>query len=615
MKTAVTSLRASGTVRFYSSILLALMSVGIARITAAASECVNPWIESDADVSAGRPMPNIFSMDAFHASPMFKELKPKEFCRELFEIYYDGRRKSWGDFQKGMTLWAHTAQEPRASGTVIDLDPVVLLNVHGTGYCGIQSGLLEGIYQSRPGGTPGKPLIEARRWYVDGCVHSIADAFYDGRWHYYDIDLGGWAGDADKDVWSVADMLLNREDYFSPKTTIKSNYFFKADKNGEWVMSANPDPKKSYMFQDNLMLGHEMTFTLRKGETFTRYFTKAAAGFSETLPHTKKFEADMKGYAELVFEPDAGDLDALALTVDGKTRIFDIRCPYNIASSVVSFDGNASVSFDLGKTWEQLAADGIVSAAVNRWDYLLKVEGDLKKVVTHAVLHPAALPRIGKFKTKMTVSQPVAYRTLTWIPDWSTEEALKKTASFDGLKMSPAKMSFSDTPGVGLTGSGSVTVPVSAPPGSKIVKIGVCVIGGSRSNPTADDYMELSIGTPEDMMLVERTTDTTVWAKEGGFIVNQWQLNVNGSRTIAPTDTADIRLKLNGYCMINSLRVYVGYVRDGATLPAGELVVTHGYDGKTFTKTVDVKSIAKNPVEYSVPDGATANEFIRMEIK
>ncbi|MFH1707827.1 MAG: hypothetical protein ABIF71_07910 [Planctomycetota bacterium] len=105
--------------------------------------------------------------------------------------YYDGRRKDWGAFQKGLTLWAHTPQEPHANPAIIELDPVLLLNVHGTGYCGIQSGLLEGIYQSRPGGTPGKPAIEARRWFLAGIVHSVCDAFYDGKWHYYDIDLGG----------------------------------------------------------------------------------------------------------------------------------------------------------------------------------------------------------------------------------------------------------------------------------------------------------------------------------------------------------------------------------------------------------------------------------------
>ena len=61
-------------------------------------------------------------------------------------------------------------------------------------FCGVASGLLEGVYQSRPGGKPGKPAIDARRWFLAKYVHSVTDAFYDGKWHYLDIDLGGYAG-------------------------------------------------------------------------------------------------------------------------------------------------------------------------------------------------------------------------------------------------------------------------------------------------------------------------------------------------------------------------------------------------------------------------------------
>lgn len=170
--------------------------------------CDSPWIVSDAKVFSPHPTPSTFSIETFHESPVFKDLAPKEFCRRLFDVYYDGRRKSCKDFQKGLTLWAHTPQDPRASANVIEFDPIVLLNVHGTGYCGIQLGLLEGIYQSRPGGEISKPAIDARRWFLAGIVHSVCDAYYDGRWHYYDIDQGGWTGDAEKDVWSVADVVL-----------------------------------------------------------------------------------------------------------------------------------------------------------------------------------------------------------------------------------------------------------------------------------------------------------------------------------------------------------------------------------------------------------------------
>lgn len=136
-----------------------------------------------------------------HLLRALDELEPPRFCRKLYDIPFDGRRKDWGEFQRGLSLWSHTPQKPMASDWVIELDPILLFNVHGSGYCGIQSGLLEAVYQSRPRGTPGKPAIDARRWFLNGIVHSVTDAFYDGRWHYYDVDQPGWAGDTEKGVW------------------------------------------------------------------------------------------------------------------------------------------------------------------------------------------------------------------------------------------------------------------------------------------------------------------------------------------------------------------------------------------------------------------------------
>ncbi|HET6430475.1 MAG TPA: hypothetical protein VFJ30_18840, partial [Phycisphaerae bacterium] len=59
---------------------------------AALGQAVNPWLTSDAPVSAGVAAPNTFSLEALHESAPFKGLSPKEVCLKLWDVYYDGRR-------------------------------------------------------------------------------------------------------------------------------------------------------------------------------------------------------------------------------------------------------------------------------------------------------------------------------------------------------------------------------------------------------------------------------------------------------------------------------------------------------------------------------------------
>jgi hypothetical protein len=580
--------------------------------TGASAQMINPWVTSDAAVSDGRAAPNMFSMAALHDSPAFKDLKPREFCMKFFDTYYDGRRKNWRSYKKGMELWAHTPQGPMAHPKVQELDPVVLMNVHGSGFCGVASGLLEGVYQSRPGGKPGKPAIDARRWFLAKYVHSVTDAYYDGKWHYLDIDLGGYAGDKQKGIWSMADVLADPDSYYGPKTTIKSKYFFKVDGKGNWVKKVNR--AKSYTFQDNHMLGHEMTFALRKGETFTRYFSAAAAGWSEFAPHTKRVQQDQKGFCELIYAPSAADAKAAALSSDGDAMVFAVRCPYNITSSKVEATGTLSVSFDLGRTWQALGDDGAVAGVVNRWDYLLKVKGGaLKKITTRGMLHPASLPRVGKGATKMTVTKAADYQTLTWIPDFSSDAAVRKVATVEGGLKFKKRSSLSFTGG-SLAGRGSVTIPVVAPAGTRIVKVAACVIGGTGNPPDAGKYLTLHIGPAGQAKLVGQTTDCTSWGLDGIDKIDHAQNNVNGEATFDPTEKAEVRVGMHGWAYTTGLRIYVGYV-PVAKAGAGTLTITHGFDGKTFKQTVAGDKADAGPVTYTVPGGATVNEFIRMEVK
>jgi hypothetical protein len=595
--------------RLLSAALASALSASLCCTTAVAVELSNPWVTSAAK-PYGQPCPDVWSIEALHADPAFAGLAPKEFCRTLYNIYYDGRRKDWNQFQAGMTLWSHTAQEPRVNAGLIELDPVLLLNVFGSGYCGIQSGMLEGIWQSRPGGKPGQPAIEARRWFLGGIVHSVAEAFYDGGWHYYDIDIGGWAGDAKRDAWSIPDILADRKGFYGAKTTLRAPYFFKADSDGAWVEKI--DAKKTYAFQDNHMLGHSMNLSLREGETFTRWFSAKAAGWSEFAPPTLKPDTIGRGFCELVYAPkDKSQVEADALSKTGKALILSVRCPYTITSSVVTGTGTLSVSNDLGRSWVPLPADGSVAAAVNHWDYLLKVEdGSVTRIVTRGMLHPGSLPRIGSAATTMSVSSKVPESVLTWIPDWSSAEAFAATTQVEGMTYKPCpQVSFSGGP---AGGSGSITIPVQAPPGCRLTRLSVCAIGGTGSTPSPDKAIELALGPAGKSTLVARTTDCSPWGTKAESKVEHWQNNVNGSASFAPCAEAEVKLSCRGWGEIRGLRIYAGYVRETSTPTTGSLVVTHGYDGKTFSHSIPAAELTKGAT-YTVPEGAKVNEFVRME--
>jgi lysophospholipase L1-like esterase len=412
----------------------------------------------------------------------------------------------------------------------------------------------------------------------------------------------------------MADVIADRKGYYGVKTTIRSPYFFDADGNGAWVEKI--DAAKCYTFQDCLMLGHEMSFSLRAGERFTRYFSQNAAGWSELAPPTRKPIEKMKGFCELVYAPaDAAQTGKEALAADGDALIFAVRCPYNITSSQVESTGKVSYSLDLGRTWRAISADGLVAEAVNRWDYLLKVEGGaLARVITRGMLHPGALPRLAAAgPTRMTVASMADYDMLTWVPDWSSAEALAASTRLQGLTWSAEKnVAFS---GGKVVGNGELTIPVQAPPGCRLVKLSVCAIAGSGSPPDAKKWVELHLGPTGATRLAGRSTDCSEWGLKPETKVDHWQGNVNGTARFEPCAEAEVKLVCKGWGQVRGVRIHAGYVREKPLTPAGTLAITHGYDGKTFRAQIAASELVKGPCSYSVPDGAKKNEFITMELR
>ncbi|HOS93091.1 MAG TPA: hypothetical protein PLQ54_07235, partial [Armatimonadota bacterium] len=61
-------------------------------------------------------------------------------------------------------------------------DPIKIINVYGYAYCAILGPVMAGICE-------GAGLGEARTLVLPGWSHVAAETFYDGSWHYLDLDV------------------------------------------------------------------------------------------------------------------------------------------------------------------------------------------------------------------------------------------------------------------------------------------------------------------------------------------------------------------------------------------------------------------------------------------
>ncbi|HZU25970.1 MAG TPA: hypothetical protein VFA04_10630, partial [Bryobacteraceae bacterium] len=102
---------------------------------------------------------------------------PREKAEAIWRFFLtDGRFVPPG-FWYHIAGWAY--EEPK--GEV--LDATKLLNSYGFGLCYHIAPLLEAMFDA--GG-----LEDSRVWFLTG--HTVAEVFYDGRYHYYDSDMMGY---------------------------------------------------------------------------------------------------------------------------------------------------------------------------------------------------------------------------------------------------------------------------------------------------------------------------------------------------------------------------------------------------------------------------------------
>jgi hypothetical protein len=310
--------------------------------------------------------PDLSSVEAIIASIVRPGMSQQEKAMAVYDfvrthIYHWGTAKEYPD------------RNSYDYGVVYD--PVKLVNVYGYGYCFQNRAAAEALWHAAG--------LEARSAGIGG--HSIAEAFYDGQYHYLDTDQHGYcllpdgrtAASIEQITRDPIGLILNQ-----PKP---SNPFFPAGKDPKIPYESKilftgyfASTDDNFYQHDKTVMGHRMDITLLPGMRYERHFTSDGrwnihngssefeykVGYHDPRVGPKDFLSDT-GYAngELLYQPDlttrspeyaAGVWEESNIKVTdtglvpaeaGKPAwcVFRIRVPYAIAGWPTSFVGPANV--------------------------------------------------------------------------------------------------------------------------------------------------------------------------------------------------------------------------------------------------------------------------------
>ncbi len=323
----------------------------------------------------------------------------REKAEAIWRFYLtDGRFVKPGMFYH-LAGWAY--EEP--VGQV--LDPIKLLNSYGYGLCYQDGPLMAATYKA--GG-----FKDARVWFLTG--HTVAEVFYDGKYHYYDSDMLGYnpVGTGPVKQRNVASVYQIEHDgnimtknVTGPTTSNPKSVdypWYPADvRAGDMadIASLFTTTQDNYLYAyTRYPHGHTMDFVLRPGEKMVRYFKPTPASLFylpytfdgqqwKVLPDLAQFhipiakgphsEKDPRTWAtgKIEYRPAGTGEAELAGNGRDKTFTFSMPSPYVIIDADFSAQASlpdakskllAETSVDGGRTWTESAT--LAGPFNGRWE-------------------------------------------------------------------------------------------------------------------------------------------------------------------------------------------------------------------------------------------------------
>jgi hypothetical protein len=392
-----------------------------------------------------------YSMKTFRQYHRWKGLDGDQLAWEVYKYLVDRRT---GVFHMNQVLEGRDVLSEYRTVR----DPVKILNVYGYGYCGIFGPLMAGIWQDM-GLGPARTLV------LPAWNHVTTEVYYDGGWHYVDLDVRAVFR---RDDGTLASMAAAREDASLWKD--RGPLFFPNDSLESTRAIYQRTPVHHYHgFNQS---GHTMDFVLRQGESLTRWWKPQGGRWHHAReydqvpwlrklieeeppgpkPNHRHFTVHNYANGRFVYEPDLTDEssdfedgaydsenvrpgpEGLALASPGEGyAIFEVRTPYVIVpvvgrlettgddreASVCEIDGRGAglaISLDNALTWQDVnvaswpATVDLTRYVGGTYGYLLKItlRGRPDEAVVRSLRQttwvqaaPAALPSLRQGTNKM----------------------------------------------------------------------------------------------------------------------------------------------------------------------------------------------------------------------
>lgn len=592
-----------------------------------------------------------YSMKTFGDFDRWRNLRGDERAWEIYNYLVDTRT---GVFHMNEVL---EGSDPLSEYATVR-DPVKIINVYGYGYCAIFGPFMAGVCEGA-GVGPARSLI------LNDWRHVVAEAFYDNRWHYLDVDVRAVFRRPDGTLASFAEARRDKTLW-----TGRGPLFFPNDdlEHVRKIYESTP----YYCHYGFHQTGHTMDYLLRQGETFTRWWTPQGGRWHhlpayhqgdfmprliETPPRGPKpnhrhFTVHNHANGRFVYRPNLADgssdladgvydcrnvapgREGLVLAGPGKGyATFEVRTPYVIVpkvnrpettdddceASVVEIDATGaslSISLDGGISWQPIPAGPVAGKfdltgrVAGRYGYLLRVDLEGQdtarvrrlQITTWVQVAPAALPSLRAGRNRMEFRINDHYGLPSRVAAVCSD-----TSRPDELRKHVVEMPDDYDPDRRTERiRGQVIAKVEPPPGTKIAWF--TAEGSFRTH-----QREAASKTRNTIAYATEGPENfeEIYRSEMPTDMEHWHYNAAREiRLESPAKTLFVRYL--GDPAVNNFRVYAHCVQDKPR-PASPVVITHTWTdgGERKTRRVELAG----PGEYEIEAGsAPLDESIEIAV-